>query len=479
MSTETAEAAEGPSWLTLTTPEPSTGGDASPKAKAKPPPAAFEIAKESRPKPVAEKSPGYDNMEAAEAGEASAYNGEGTGLDQYEYREDSLTAYERQLYSCLLAVTCLCILVLFITSVLLGVQRIENEEKFKLEYEDELQVPLILTDDGYRIYSCPTIRTKAENDQGDSLDHYRKEARSLADVFYKAAESKQPVELEDIFYDGYGQTYDNQKENNRAFKVKYFCPYLKSGDAIYESASGSGLNLLMTLEILDFNCNINNLVIGGNDYIEENVKNAIYVHSVLKPALSQSSYFCVADSASSSTEHNRNPFAISGHVPAKSFNLVYTGYIEPMIDPIGILDVEESKTYYERTTDIVNLLCGSEGGFYEQQTWWAAQRVAYEYELAQEEWFAKWVHELIRIAKKDAPIIIENVPPRLCDHTTDVRFSGVAKEFWKNGVEKYGWDVSEISVTIVDKTYPHEGRYNVWMRRNGALANGEDDDFIS
>eukprot|EP00978_Attheya_sp_CCMP212_P011115 scaffold27184_cov45-Attheya_sp.AAC.4 len=482
MSSETAEAAEGASWLTLTAPELSPGDaspEPSPKPKSRPPPgpppAAFEIANsESEPKPVAEKSPGYDNMEAGEAGEAAPYNGGGVVIDQYE-DNDTLSSYERNLYSCLLGVSCICIMVLFVTAVLLGVQGIEDDELRRIEVEDELLVPLIETDDGTRIYSCPTVWEKAENDQGDALAHYKKDARALADVFYTAAAKDQTVVFEELTYDGYEETFDSKKEQSRAFKVKYFCSNLKSGEAIYESASGSGMNLLMTLEILKFECDIHNLVIGGNDYIEENVKNAIYVHSVLKPTLSQSSYFCVADSASSGTEHNHNPFAISGHVPAKTFNLVYTGYIEPMIDPIGMLDSDDM-SYFERTTDIVNLLCDADTGFSQQQTWWAAQRVAFEYELAQEDWFAKWVHELIRIAKRSAPIIIENIPPRLCSHT-EMHFSGVAKEFWATGVKKYGWDIDVNSIEIVDNPFPQPDRYNVFMRRNGAL-NVNDDTFI-
>uniref|UniRef100_A0A7S2U5Y6 Uncharacterized protein n=1 Tax=Attheya septentrionalis TaxID=420275 RepID=A0A7S2U5Y6_9STRA len=415
--------------------------------------------------PVAESeaSPGYDKMSMEIGGEQDAYDYV-VNDNGYDGSEDGhLTAKERVLYSRLLKGCCVCITVLFIVAVLLGVQGIEDKEWTELEAEDELQVPILETNDGYRIYSCPTIRSKAENDVGVALDHYKRGAQDLADYFYLRRQQAH-IPFQDIRYDGYPVSFTSMKETLRPWKVKYFCPYLKSGDSIYESASGSGMNLLLTLQILKLECNIHDLTIAGNDYIEQNVKNSIYLHSVIEPSMSRSSFFCVADSASSSTEHNHNPFAISGHVPEKSFHLVYTGYIEPIIDPIGITGADDNLPLLDQTLYIVDMLCDFDNIHTKMESWWAAQRIATEYQQAQEEWFAKWVHELIRIAKPGAPILIENVPPRLCSHFTDYT-SGVAKDFWTRGVETYGWDVDVDSIQTVDMESPFQFRYSVFMKR--------------
>ena len=63
------------------------------------------------------------------------------------------------------------------------------------------------------------------------------------------------------------------KDSLRPWKVKAFVPYLKSGDSIYESACGSGLNLLLTLEVLLEN-NITSITVSGNDYLEKSIYRA-------------------------------------------------------------------------------------------------------------------------------------------------------------------------------------------------------------
>jgi len=80
---------------------------------------------------------------------------------------------------------------------------------------------------------------------------------------------------------------------------------------------------------------------------------------------------------------------------------------------------------------------------------------------AQEDWYAKWVSELVRIVKPGRPVLIENVGFPFCVDFED--YGGVSKEWWKLAVSKYEWDIDVDSILIKDNS---DGRYDVSMRRN-------------
>ena len=94
-----------------------------------------------------------------------------------------------------------------------------------------------------------------------------------------------------------------------------FVPNLKSGDSIYESACGNGLNLLVTTEVLLEN-NITNITIYGNDYLESSIALAnIIWESEEASTVARKGTLCSGDSTNVS------------FVPSSSFDLVYTGYL--------------------------------------------------------------------------------------------------------------------------------------------------------
>ena len=82
----------------------------------------------------------------------------------------------------------------------------------------------------------------------------------------------------------------------------------------------------------------------------------------------------------------------------------------------------------------------------------------------QEDWFGLWVSEMVRIAKPGKPVIIEQVSPPYCNDVDD--WGGVSRNFWKAGVNNYGWDIDPSSIDIAADKVFGSGRYHVFMRKN-------------
>ncbi len=70
---------------------------------------------------------------------------------------------------------------------------------------------------------------------------------------------------------------------------------------------------------------------------------------------------------------------------------------------------------------------------------WKSQKLLAIMQECQEDWFSNWVSQMIRIAKPGAPVIIEELAQPYCQILRD--WDGVTKDFWKQGVERYGWDI--------------------------------------
>jgi hypothetical protein len=116
-------------------------------------------------------------------------------------------------------------------------------------------------------------------------------------------------------YDHWGHTYDETKANLLDWKVHYFAPYLADGSSIFESACGIGLNLYLTLELLQEEAGIEHVVVYGNAYVEASTKTANQLFDRLPPAHAPKGRLCTGDSTDLS------------YIPSDSFDLVYTGYI--------------------------------------------------------------------------------------------------------------------------------------------------------
>merc|ERR1712094_112881 len=186
------------------------------------------------------------------------------------------------------------------------------------------------------------------------------------------------------------------------------------------------------------------LTVYGNDYLQQSIDVANYIWDAPRNReIARKGMFCTADSSNLT-------FA-----PASSFDFVYTGYIDPILDPLNLLP-PMATAFQKRANAIKN--CKSLN--------WEYQRVAQEDQLAQEEWYASWVTEMIRIAKPGKVIVIENSAESLCRQSDD--WGGVDKEWWRMAVSKYAWDVDPWSIVVRDMPRRKEWkafRYHVMMRK--------------
>ena len=247
-------------------------------------------------------------------------------------------------------------------------------------------------------------------------------------------------------YDGWTRTFNVMKEERRSWKERMF-KSLRSGDSICEVACGRGFNLLLTAEVLKEDLGIDNLNIYGIEYVLSSVDIANQVlEMALAPIGSRLGTICRGDAT--------NLFFVED----ESFDLVYTGYIDPITDP---LDLKAELGREHEADDI----CGKRG-----KGGWAKTKLAKLDQKAQEDWYAAWVVELVRVAKKGRPIIVEQVSLSLCDGAPN-DWGGVSKDWWAGAVSTYGWDVDVDSIIIENSRHStnketYLGRYNVFMRKN-------------
>jgi len=238
-------------------------------------------------------------------------------------------------------------------------------------------------------------------------------------------------------FDEWDVSYENFKEKLQRYKAEKFAS-LKSGDIVYESACGIGLNLVATLEVLEEQHNITDLVVYGNDFAQNSVElaNKLMDGGIL-PANGHKGAICQSDSKNLS------------FVPKDSFDLVFTGYLTNVWDPLETgLDEEDMWDYYS------NVCLGEEPNSKQLLELWTSR---------QEEWYTQWVGEMVRIAKPGSPVIIEQISQPYCDNPRD--WDGMNRTFWENGIQDGIWDVDPSSLEMVTAEIDNS-RYNVYMRKN-------------
>ena len=297
--------------------------------------------------------------------------------------------------------------------------------------------------------------------------------------------------------DDWHLSYDEQRDRHYNFTVKEVVPhvvrtYINNGndnksskeegeDAekihIYESACGVGRNLVITLDIIHevlHHQNGNNdnteiisptIVVHGNDYAIDSANAARLIFDTLQPYGSQVGTICGGvDSTNLS------------HIPSNSYDVVLTGYIAPIHNPLnlGINDKWMNKFKY-RQAQYVHLcnVAENQHGKYSNEQVEEARANVQTMNTIQEEWFAKWIKEMVRIAKPGGPIFVEEVPFAKCNATNDN--GGVNYDFWykstswNNGdddKERQQIDPTSIRfMPIIEKDGSPITRYNVAMRK--------------
>lgn len=160
-------------------------------------------------------------------------------------------------------------------------------------------------------YDCPTVTgTETAGSISNPSDTTSGSSATLATNLTEFLQT-----FRDAQYEDWGKSYNEVKEGMYHFKSTYFPPYLIDGGTIYESACGNGLNLFMTLEILQETHDIENLFVYGHDPQGGQVTLASAIFDHAAPARGREGNICVADSSQ------------LDFLPANAFDLVFTGYI--------------------------------------------------------------------------------------------------------------------------------------------------------
>lgn len=264
--------------------------------------------------------------------------------------------------------------------------------------------------------------------ESEEENHYYLSHKKIDDPYFLKNYRNSTIDQSDT-------TYEELKEELYNWKVARFAKNLKDGDAIYESGSGLGLNLVLTLEIVKEVTNISTLVVYGNDLSFESTYESNRLISMgILPSIGRKGIFCQGDSKNLSW------------VPSDSFDLVFTGFLPPLKNPLDFdVDDEELQEKY--------------AGVCKKNTKKKKSLVKKMTEI-QEDWYSQWVSEMIRVAKPGVPVIVERVTNPVC--VTLDEMGGVSKHFWERGVENYGWDIDPESIEIESD----EDVYHVFMRKN-------------
>jgi hypothetical protein len=255
-------------------------------------------------------------------------------------------------------------------------------------------------------------------------------------------------------FDGWNDNFKENKEKLRGTVKEFFVPNIKQGDHIYESACGLGLNLYATLEIIHEEANITDITVHGNEYIEQNAEKANAILNFLtreqddaKPP-NHVGTICQGDSTNLS------------FVPSNAYDLVFTGFITPLFDPLEI------GKNFSTNLDIMREMCRSKSGWKKEDNSWKDKLLMDLAQERQDDWYGGWVNEMIRIAKPDAPVIVEEIALPLCNGGS-FDYGGVARDLWKRkGPSVYGWDIDPRSVKLWTNRRYGDNRYHVFMRKN-------------
>jgi SAM-dependent methyltransferase len=280
--------------------------------------------------------------------------------------------------------------------------------------------------------TCPTTVSKSKNDNNGFFKDY-------VDNMNINEGSTLQAKVGDLSSDAWNTPHAYVNDLLRQWKTDVFVPNLQSGDSIYESGCGTGMNLLLTTQILAEH-NISDIHVYGNDYLKASVDTAN--HNWDDPAIANLTnhahkmQFCQADSTN------------LAHIPSNSFDLVYTGFLDPLSDPLHL--TKDGTTRVEQILASA-ALCNS-----------SLSLLADKEQVLQEQWFSSWTTELIRLAKPGKIIAIESGAPSICS-ATDA--GGVDREWWRKKAI-HDWDVDSESIFFGDFLHPNFRRYHVMMRKN-------------
>ena len=285
----------------------------------------------------------------------------------------------------------------------------------------------------------------SDNDKPGNFDEHIEADKTKLTATGALAESTEDYRNEG--YDGFTISYEQAKANIYDYITECFVPPLRrnGGGSIYESACGTAANLLMTLEIISEN-GVEDVTVYGSEYVADSVTVARQMLEAHMPGTFHMGSICQADSTKLE------------HVPSNSMDVVFTGYIDPLVDPLNLDPEEDVSNAIDKS--IARCTSADEDD----------REIAEKEQRAQEEWFARWVTEMVRITKSGGSVIVEDVAKPVCQIRKD--WGGVSQAWWTIAVAKYDWDIDVDSITFEPGARNPERykgrRYNVAMRKLGS-----------
>lgn len=303
------------------------------------------------------------------------------------------------------------------------------------------------------IFLCPTSDdNRVDGANPDEASYYDSQNSELKHNLHKYATTFRTKP-----YDAWGHSYNHNKEQLKDWKLKHYVDAvsIEGGASIYESAMGIGLNLLLASEVLlddQEERKIQNITLYGNEYMADSVgfaRDLFHTEHIFPPAVHYGQ-FCQGDSRNLS------------FVPANAFDLVYSGYITPLQNPLDYVETSDKKGSKKKSAKkpawrqhLVEEVCPGETD--------AQLKEIHRMQKLQDDWYSSWVVEMIRIAKPGVPVIVEEVAWPLCVTRHD--WGGVSHDFWRSGVARYGWDIDPASIVFENHTVSSTKRYHVFMRK--------------
>ena len=145
---------------------------------------------------------------------------------------------------------------------------------------------------------------------------------------------------------------------------------------------------------------------------------------------------------------------------------LHIGYLDPVQDPYGFFVDIPSDLREQAWYEVCKTQGQDEGGdpTITQINTSLKTKIAQLDQQRQEDWFASWISELIRIVKPGGAVIIEQVAWPKCIQPND--WGGVEKKWWKGAISKYGWDILEESLHFEDMfKETTDDRYHVSMQK--------------
>jgi hypothetical protein len=275
-------------------------------------------------------------------------------------------------------------------------------------------------------------------------------------------------------------SYEEAKNAMRDFVADHIVPYLpkdRNQFALYEASCGNGWNSWLIIDVLQ-EMMVQNF--SENSYMGDNVPTSTVVtvygndpdaqavaaanalwqqkvqeHHNLSPPVVVVNTICQAESINLS------------HVPSNAFDVVLTGQLQFLQDPLEFSTDDNNKSRYRQVCHNAATTRGQKSNALPSDDTWMADKLYSILHQRRDDHIGQSVAEMARIAKPGAPILLEHLSLlSFCEMVENGKgmMGGVDRDFWKAHAKQdtYGWNVDPDSV-VLENDQMDASRYHVFM----------------